>query len=284
MTAILPYRPAARRWISALTLALLLAPAALAQQAGITVTAVGEARAVPDLLVIEGTLSESAESAEDTVVAFRDSQRRAVKAIELLDLPGLRVTPGALRVTRGGMGGNGMGMAIAGGMGGEEVMPGSTVISQKVMIEIAGIDAMEQEAVIDLIIAITSAAADAGISIGELSQEDMMMAQFGQGMPASDLARFKVSDPDAASQQSAEAAMAQARAKAERLADLAGVRLGRVTAIVEAPLTNEAEAGSSYIQMIWGIAGEDNTDPLAHPALEPIPVRTELTVTYAIQE
>jgi uncharacterized protein YggE len=283
LTAPLFHPASSRRPLLAVVLALLLAPAASAQQ-GITVTAVGEAHAVPDVLVIAGTLSESAESAEDSVVAFRDSRRRAIKAIELLGLPGLRLSPGALRVTRGGLAGGGMGIAVAGVGGGEEVMPGSTVISQSVVIEVPGIDAMEQEAVIDLILAITSAAGDAGIAIGEVSQEDMMMAQFGQGMPASDLAGFKVSDPQAAAQQSAEDAMAQARAKAQRLADLAGVRLGRVTAIVETPVAAEVDTGNSYMQLIWGLAGEDNADPDTHPALEPVPVRTQLTVTYAIED
>ncbi len=283
MTAPLFNPASARRLLSAVVFALLLSPAALAQQ-GITVTAVGEAYAVPDVLVIAGTLSESAESAEDSVVAFRDSRRRAIKAIELLDLPGLRVSPGALRVTRGGLAGAGMGIAVAGGIAGEDVMPGSTVISQSVVIEVPGIDAMEQEAVIDLILAITSAAADAGIAIGEMSSEDMMMMQFGQGAPATDLAGFKVSEPDAAAQQSAEDAMAQARAKAQRLADLAGVRLGRVTAIVETPVTDEADSTNGYMELIWGLTGEDNADPDTHPALEPIPVRTQLTVTYAIED
>lgn len=256
---------------------------AAAQQQGITVTATGEAEVRPDTLVFIGKLTESAESADDAVVAFRDTRRRAMQAIETLDIEGLSVEASALRLSRGGdMAGMGGMMIMPGGGGEVEAPPGQLAISQSVTIRIAGIDDMEQDALIELIVEVADAAKEAGISVGEMTEEQMMMMQFGQGMGASELAVFRVSNADAAQAESAELAMAQARAKAERLAALAGVGLGRVTAITEGASTEEQSAASGYMAMIWGMAGGDNTDPLATTALEPVTVRTTLTVTFSI--
>lgn len=267
----------------ALGLSLLTAPLAAAQQQGITVTATGEAQVQPDTLVFKGKLTESAESAEDAVVAFRDTRRRALQAIESLEIEGLSVEASALRLSRGGdMAGMG-GMMVMPGVGGEvEAPPGQLAISQSVTIRIAGIDGMEQDELIELVVEVADAAKEAGISVGEMTEEQMMMMQFGQGMGASDLAVFRVSNADAAQAESAELAMAQARAKAQRLAELAGVSLGRVTAITEGASTEEQSAASGYMAIIWGMATEETPDALATPALEPVTVRTTLTVTFAI--
>ncbi|MEM9415231.1 MAG: SIMPL domain-containing protein [Planctomycetota bacterium] len=270
----------------ALGLALVGAPTASAQQGGITVTVTGEAEATPDLLVFEGTLMESAESPEDAVVAFRDTRRRAIQAIEGMEIEGLSVETSGLRVSQGGEMANAMGgMVIGPGMGGDELQtpPGELAISQTVTIQVTGIGAMAEEDIIDLIVEVSDAAEEAGISIGAMTQEDMMMMQFGQGAPSSDLAIFRVSDPEAARDEAAAQAMAKARQQAQRLAELAGVELGGVTAIVEGIAASGDDGGNSYLQMIWGMASED-TDAMSTPAHDPIPVTATLTVTFAIDE
>ena len=272
----------------ALGLALVSATPLLAQQGGITVTVTGQAEVKPDVLVFEGTLMESAESAGDAVVAFRDTRRRALKAIEMLDIEGLSVTATRLRLSQGGEAGGGMGgmMVVGPGMGGgeAEAAPGELAISQTVTIQVTGIDQLEQEELIDLIIEINDATNEAGISIGEMTQEEMMMMQFGQGAPSTDLALFRVSDPEQARADAAQEAMEKARTQAQRLATLAGVELGKVTAIVEGmAATDSGEQGGYMMSMIFGMAnGDDNTDALSSTALEPISVVTTLTVTFAI--
>ena len=261
---------------------LLVGTTAAAQQEGITVSATGEATVQPDLLVFEGKLTESAELAEDAVVAFHDSRRRALAALEALDIEGLDIQPGAIQLSRGGdMAGGMAGMIIGPGGGGEQLPPGQIAISQNVSIKIAGIDAMDPDDLIDLILAVGSAAKEAGVGIGEMTQEDMMMMQMGQGGGSAEMATLRVSDPAAAQEEAAASAIQQARAKAQRLATLAGVELGRVTAIVELADTADESGGNGYMQMIFGMMAGGG-DPLASSSIEPITIRTMLSVTFAI--
>ncbi|XAL98645.1 SIMPL domain-containing protein [Phycisphaeraceae bacterium D3-23] len=267
-----------------LGLALVSGPVATAQQGGITVTVTGEAEATPDLLVFEGTLMESAESADDAVVAFRDTRRRAIQALEAMEIDGLSVKTSGLRVSQGGDMADAMGgMMIGPGLGGDEIQtpPGELAISQTVTVQIEGVSAMEEADLIDLIVEVGEAIEEAGISIGAMTQEDMMMMQFGQGVPSSDVAMFRVSDPEAARAEAAAQAMAKARQQAERLAQLAGVELGGVTAIVEGIPTSDAGNENSYMQMIFGLMAEDS-DAMSTASHDPIPVTTTLTVTFAI--
>lgn len=267
--------------VLALAGALLAGQAAHAQQQGITVMATGEATVQPDVLVLEGTLSESAELAEDAVVAFRDSRRRALNSIEALEIEGLEVLPGAIKLSRGGDMAAMGGMIMPGG-GGEQLPPGQIAISQDVEIRIAGVDAMEPDALIDLILSISSAAEEAGIGLGEMTQEDMLMMQMGQGGGSAEMATLRVSDPETAQQEAAADAIAQARAKAQRLAALAGVELGPVTAITEIADTADESGGNAYMNMIFGMMADGGGDPLATSSIEPITVRTALSVTFAI--
>jgi len=265
----------------ALAGAVLAGQTAQAQQQGITVTATGEAQVQPDVLVFEGMLTESAEQAGDAVVAFRDSRRRALASIEALEIEGLTIHPGAIKLSRGGdMAGMG-GMIMPGG-GGEQLPPGQVAIGQDVSIQIAGVDAMEPDALIDLILKVSSAAKEAGIGIGEMTQEDMLMMQMGQGGGSADMATLRVSDADAAQQEAAGNAIEVARAKAQRLADLAGVELGPVTAIVEIADTGDESGGNPYMNMIFGMMADGGGDPLTTSSIQPVTVRTALSVTFAI--
>jgi len=270
---------------TAVALALTLAPSAQAQ-GGITVSAEGDAQIRPDVLVIRGTLTESAADAEDASVAFRDTRRRAVERLEKLEVDGLTLSAQSLRVSR-------MSPADMGMMGGfEEPMemgPSQLSISQEVSIEVAGIDQMEEAELIELVLTLSEVAVDAGLNMSAaMDQNAMMQMQMfggGGGMQTSDIAVFKISDPEAASEAAAQAAMDSARAKAERLARLAGVELGPITAITEhaGPVESSDGNNNNYMAMVFGMMSEaEGIEPMTTTKLEDVTVSTHLIVTFAI--
>src|SRR5437764_726719 len=82
----------------------------------------------------------------------------------------------------------------------------------------------------------SSAARDAGLVIGpggpKTYQQMMMMAQYGQ-TAGGGLATFKIPDATALRSQAYQKSMEDAKAKAQRLAELAGAKLGKVVAVHE---------------------------------------------------
>lgn len=88
--------------------------------------------------------------------------------------------------------------------------------------------------------------------------------------------QYTFADPEALERQARELAMADARAKAEQLAALAGVTLGEVTMISEAPGEVPGYAGRA---MMLGAGGFDAV-PLAGGELA---VRVNVIVNYAIR-
>jgi uncharacterized protein YggE len=83
--------------------------------------------------------------------------------------------------------------------------------------------------------------------------------------------------------------MANARENAERLAELAGVKLGRVLAIQPAPTAQDesspAAAYSSFAaMMMMGMMGAEPQEGPGTTAYREIPVRVSLLVRFEILE
>lgn len=263
----------------ALTLLTCLAQPSLAQQT-ITVAAMGQAKVKPDTLVLTGEISETNEKMKDAVTGFRDTRRRAMAAINELGVENMTLSTSALSMQ---IAGAAQGGPFGGGQA-DTAAPGALMISQSVTLTVSGIDAMEQEAVIDLVVKLMAGVKEAGVKMGSMDPEAMMMMQMGMGGASGGSAMFKVSDPQAANKAATKDAVEKARADAAYLAELAGGKLGKVVRIADAgaPASDDDSAMNPYM-MIWGamMDGESN-DPYSRDTMDDIAITRPLNVSFEL--
>lgn len=247
----------------------------------ITVTAVGEVKVKPDVIVLTGDISESSEKMKDAVTAFNDTRRRAMASIKETGIAGLSVSASALSVSL-----SGGPQANPFGGGGEQpagATAGSLVISQSVSLTVSGIDKMEEQAVIDLTVKLIKAAKDAGVNMSSSDAQNMIMMQMGMGGGGGTSATYKLGDPQAAYKAATKDAVEKARADAAYLAELAGGKLGPVVRISDAPAptSDEGDAMNPYMMMIGAMMGQD-IDANSTNTLDEITVVRPLSISFQL--
>ena len=265
--------------IAVLTLLVSFAFPALAEQT-VTVSALGEVKVKPDTLVLSGEISEANEKMKDAVTGFKDTRHRALAAVKELGVENLAVTTSALSMrVAGSAQGNPFGGAAP-----DAAAPGALVISQSVTLTVSGIDKMEQQAVIDLVVKLLAGVKEAGVNLNSMNAQNIMMMQMGMDAGGSGEATFKISDPKAAYKAATKAAVDKARADAAYLAELAGGKLGPVVGISDgtAP-AGDGGSGMNPFMMMWGgMMGEESADPYTSTTLDEITVARPLSVSFQL--
>lgn len=266
--------------IATLMLLVCFALPATAEQT-ITVTAVGEAKVKPDLIVLTGVISESSEKMKDAVTAFRDTRRRAMAAIKEIGIENLSVAASSLSV---GLSGGPQANPFGGGEQPGGVPAGQLEISQSVTLTVTGVDKMEEQAVIDLTVKLINAAKEAGVDLSSNEMQNMMMMQMGMGGAGGTTASYKISDPKAAHKAATKDAIDKARADAAYLAELAGGKLGKVVRISDgpAPVGDDDSAMNPYMMIFGAMMGEDTADAYSTTTLDEITVGRALTVSFEL--
>ena len=97
---------------------------------------------------------------------------------------------------------------------------------------------------------------------------------------AQGLATFRMADVKELRTQAYTAAIKDAREQAERLANLSGVKLGRVTSVREGPAQNTTNVNYVYYP---GQTSKDDSDSYTTTKLEDITVKIVLQVEFAIE-
>jgi uncharacterized protein YggE len=246
---------------------------------GITVMGVGRSEAIPDTAELVGLVTGDAELAADALVKFRDNKRRAVDAIEALAVQGLSIEGQGVTITTAS-GTDQMQMI----MRGQTPDPSAAKIrvSERLKITLSGVDAMDGEALSEAITNMIDAGKDSGVTLGSavISMIEMQL----RGNKPQPLAVFRLSDPGAARDRAYEAAMEDARANAQRLADLAGVELGKVVSVeqTQAP-TDEGGGRTAMIAMMYGMSGEAEDKQPSSDSFTAIPVSVNLRVRFEIE-
>jgi uncharacterized protein len=260
------------------------APAAPADQAqGITVTGSGETKAKPTTVQIPAVVKGDAELAADAIVKYRDARRRAVEALDKLKITGLSVESNGFAVNKGVDSQQQMmmmrGMANAGAAGKQGV-----VIIEQLKLVIKDADRMEPEKLMDSILRVVDAARDAGLIMGGPVRGDyyemQAMAQTGVG-PS--IMSFTIPDPDKLREQAYKQAVEDARAQAKRLADLAGVKLGRILSIRDLG-GQTVNPQNPYVVVYPGATPGTNTRELSSAMFGEIPVKATLAVQFDIEK
>jgi uncharacterized protein YggE len=263
---------------AALVLGLLGCFAASAQTPGITVVGHGLAEAKPTHVTITALVSAQAPVAADAVVKYRDARRRAVEAIEGLEISGLSIE-GEGFVLDSTVNQQQM-QAIWQGQAPQQI-EGEVRVSEALRITITGIAEMEEQAVMDTLINVLDAAKESGLTTGAAVTQRKRQVMYGQSIDTA-LATFGLEDPAALQQQASEAAVDDARAQAQRLAELAGVELGAIEAITPQDASQNNQVNAIYV---YGMSEEpDERDRHSREQFGVIGVRAALQVRFAIHE
>jgi predicted secreted protein len=226
---------------------------------GIVVLSTGSASARPAEVEISARLTGEAELAADAVVKFRDAKKRALAAIAALKNPDLTVIPGGVSVASG-MDANAQMMAMRG-------MSVPTTTQKVRLLETSRIvlthaDKVEGEELIEKLLKILDVAKDAGYQIGPAATTNYyeMQMRAAEGDEGNSIVAFKLPDSSVLREKAYTAAIDDAKAKAQKLAELSGAKLGRIVSVQETEATQKQDAGSSVMMMIYGIASNKRSN------------------------
>ncbi|REK07889.1 MAG: DUF541 domain-containing protein [Planctomycetota bacterium] len=249
---------------------------------GITVSGEGVAEAMPDVMELAAKIDGNAQLAGDALEKFRGNKKRFVDALKRLGIEGLSIVDSGPSVNSGTPA-NPM-AAFQGGQVDETKMPNSVGFQEELTVTLSGVDKMQAEDLLRSLTLIIDAAKDAGVNLSA-SPISMIQAQF-QGAKPTSLATYRLSQPDAAKQQAYEAALASARAKAERLAQLAGLKLGDIVSIRETAPGAQGDDDNggmmgAYLTLMTGAAGKEKTE-YTSGEFKKIPVAASLSVQFDI--
>ena len=262
------------------------APAAAAART-ITVAGTGQAKAKPTQVEFSATVSAEAELASDAIVKHRDTKRRALKAIEGLKLPALATKSKGFSVSQA-TDPNAQQMMMRG------QTPTNTKqqvqVSEQMDLVLKDADKLPDEELMNTVLKILDTARDAGLVVGpggpKSYQQMMIMAQMGQS--GGGLVTFTVPETAAAAvrAQAYQRGMDDAKAKAQRLAELAGAKLGRIVSVQDQGAAGSADgnpAAMMYRAMMNEMAKPEAGSELSSNVFGEIPLTVTLSVQFAIE-
>jgi uncharacterized protein YggE len=235
---------------------------------GFSVAGKGHVVAKPDKFEIDLEVAAASELTADAVVKYRDAKRRIHESFAALKLPKVTIEERGLLVDQKGMNQSPYFF---------DYQPNTRTktevqLSRKLVVKAADIRTMDEEAVLQLVGRLLDVAQDAGGKVG--GQEFRPYYYYRFNAPsAGGLVRFVLDDFDKLEEEAYEKAIADARARAQRLARLSGVELGPIIAIREIFVPGENSA--------------DSQDAAPRKRLETsrfqeIPVRVELVVRFQV--
>ena len=252
--------------------------AAAGQQDVITVNGTAQVKAKPTEVEIGALVSGEAELTNDAMVKYRDARKRAVAAIEALKLPNLSIESHGVSVNQA-MDPNAAQMMMQGRVANLPKPKIQASESMKIVLKDVGKQTPEQ--LMDMVMKVIDTGRDAGLQIGPPTPQNyyqyQMAMQQGQGM---NIAAFKVGDPTAQRDEAYKQAMDDAKKKAQKLADLAGIKLGRIVSVTDG---GQAANPQAQYQVYYGYPQppQDNND-LTSTMLGDIPLRVNVTVQFEI--
>jgi uncharacterized protein YggE len=238
---------------------------------GFTVTGKGGVQAKPNRLEIDLEISASSELTADAIVKYRDAKRRLQEAFSALKLEHVTVEERGLLVDQKGAQFNPYFF---------DYQPNRKAkvevqLSRKLVVKCSEIRKLDEEAILQLVAKLLDVAQDAGGKVGG-SQNDFnpyFYSRFDRS--SSGLVRFILDDFDKLEEEAYAKAMADAEARAQRLAKLSKVKLRSVTAVRETMVPGHQDSGQE---------DEIPKKRLESSRFQEIPVKVELVVRYSIDE
>ncbi len=238
---------------------------------GVTVAGKASIAASPNLVEIDLEVSSASELTADAIVKYRDAKRRLRDAFAALKLDNVAVEERGLLVDRKGM----MPNPYFGGMPSMGTAKTEVQLTRKLVVKCSGIRGMEEDRLLQLVARLLDVAQDAGARIGK--PQDPYRRYYNPYDPYSQssegLIRFVVDDYDKLQEEAYEKAIADARARAERLARLSRVELGPIVAVRETLVPADRPTTPD---------DEGSRKRLEASKFQDIPVRVELMVRFEV--
>lgn len=222
---------------------LVLSAAATGQEPAsntIGVTGRGKVKVAPTTVELTGLINIEAELAADALTKFRTAKQSVTAAIQKVGASDLTVE----------MGGFGIGPSATGDSTAQMILnrsrgaapePPKVVIQETVRLRLKKIDKIEREKLFELLTKVIDSAKEAGVVFGPLpgSNRISISRDDYQGF-----ATFMIDELQAAREQAESQAIQDARTRAERLAKLAGCRLGEIRSLREVARTSDLATSS----------------------------------------
>jgi uncharacterized protein YggE len=237
---------------------------------GFTVIGKAQVGAKPNLVEIDLDVSASSELTADAIVKYRDAKKRIRDAFAALKLANVDVAERGLLVDQKGQMQNYYFF---------DYQPNTRTktevqLSRKLIVRATEIRKLDEESVLQLVGRLLDVAQDAGAHVGASSNYSPYYYYRYGISPSSGLVRFVLEDFDKLQEDAYEKAIADARARAERLARLSKVELGPIVAVRELSVPGEKAPGND---------DETPRKRLEMAKFQEIPVRVELLVRFEVR-
>jgi uncharacterized protein YggE len=235
---------------------------------GFTVAGKGRVASKPDKFEIDLEIAASSELTADAVVKYRDAKRRIHEAFTALKLPNVAVEERGLLVDQKGAMQNPYFF---------DYQPNTRTktevqLTRKLIVKVNDIRKMDEEAVLQLVGRLLDVSQDAGAKVGGGGERPYYYYRFNPPSMGG-LVRFVLDDFDKLLEEAYQKAIADAKARAERLARLGGVELGPIVAIREIVVPGEGNSESQ---------DESPRKRIESSRFQEIPVRVELMVRFEV--
>lgn len=241
---------------------------------GITVAGTAKVSSKPTTVEIPCIVSGDAELTADAIVKYRDARKRAVSAIEGLKIDGLSVDSKGYSV-KDYVDSNAQQQAM---MRGQMVANTKQKVSvtEQLRIVIKDVDKMEQAALMDTMLKVLDTVRDSGLTMGDGSPRNY---NYYPPPPGPSLINFKITDTTALREEAYKKAMDDAKQKAQKLADLAGVKLGRILSVRDGG-QKQQEPNPNNPYNVQPVPASQNE--LVSSTFDEIPMNVSLTVQFEI--
>lgn len=240
---------------------------------GITVSGTAKVMGKPNAVEIGAFVSGDAELTADAVVKYRDARKRAVAALEGLKIANLSIQSDGFSV-KDWVDAAAQQQAM---MRGQQVANAKQKVSvgEQLRLVIKDADKMDQAALMDTMLKVLDTAKDAGLTIGNTSPgNNNNNNENGNQGGADALIQFKVTDCSALREQAYKQAMDDAKAKAQKLADLAGVKIGKILSVEDGDSDSNNSSQSTNA----------STKELSSGVFSDIPLTVAVTVQFEIEK
>lgn len=213
-------------WTVSLLAVAVVAPAQ--ETTGIVVHARGRAKAVPDTAEILGTINAEAELAGDALTKFRSARQSALEAVNGLGISDIKVDTTGFSIGPAGPT-DSTSQILLRSRGGTPSPP-KIAAQEFLRVKLNQVDKMDRDRLVDTLVKVIDAAKEAGVIFGpppngprvSITREDNLS-----------FVTYTLADMNAVRQAAESNALLDARAKAERLAQLSGCQLGEIRSIQE---------------------------------------------------
>lgn len=281
----------APKWLAAVGLAFSCCSClAFAQQldAGVTVTAWGQAMARPQAIELHVKVTGKGQLGTDALARFHQYQRELAKMVSTLGPESVKVHTGGIAITLVGIPEDDWESPAPT----DQQAVAELAVSSICRITIAGLDKLSEEELVELTSTLVDKLRDSGLTLlpaqEAMAIEDEAGSDIDGSLAVVGFVLQDLSEPQASARESA---FKRAKARAEALAKLAGMRLGPVVAVqeissgvdlAESPYVLEAEHERDLEADAPGIVSEASHGRLVTRTSGPVAIQVGLQVRFAL--